>query len=100
LSGLLARKSFLLLLLNHFLDVQDNSQDSASVIFEESVIDARLYVKKDLLEYFSNLSSFPLSSTGACKEYRALAGKQMYAQIMTIFDGCLATAEEVEYTRG
>ena len=69
------------------------------VVFEESVIEARLYVKKILLDYFATLRSFPLSSTGACKEYRSLAGKQMYAQIMSVFDGCLATAEEVEYTR-
>jgi hypothetical protein len=69
------------------------------MIFEESVVEACLYVKKALLDYFATLESFPLSSTGACKEYRALAGKQMYAKIMTIFDGCLATAEEVEFTR-
>ena len=63
------------------------------------MIEARLYVNKALLDYFATLASFPLSSTGACKEYRALAGKKMYAQVMTIFDGCLATAEKVEYTR-
>jgi hypothetical protein len=76
-----------------------NSQDSGMVIFESTVVEARLYVKKALIDYFNTLSSFPLSSTGACKEYRALAGKQVYAQIMNIFDGCLATAEEVEFTR-
>jgi hypothetical protein len=76
-----------------------NSQDSGMIIFESSVVEARLYIKKALIDYFNTLNSFPLSSTGACKEYRALAGKQVYAQIMNIFDGCLATAEEVEFTR-
>jgi hypothetical protein len=76
-----------------------NSQDSGMVIFESTVIETRLYVKKAMIDYFNTLNSFPLSSTGACKEYRALAGKQVYAQIMNIFDGCLATTEEVEFTR-
>ena len=81
------------------IEIQDNGQYSVVVIFEDSVIEAHLYVKKTLLDYFATLASFPLSSTDACKEYRVLACKQMYAQIMTAFDSCLATAEEVEYTR-
>ncbi|PLW53990.1 hypothetical protein PCANC_06862 [Puccinia coronata f. sp. avenae] len=76
-----------------------NSQDSGMIIFESTVVEARLYVKKALIDYFKTLSSFPLSSTGACKEYRALAGKQVYAQIMNIFDGCLATADTAGINR-
>ena len=51
------------------------------MIFEESMIEARLYVKKALLDYFATLGSFPLSSTGACKEYRDLAGKKCMPRV-------------------
>jgi hypothetical protein len=69
------------------------------MVMETAVIESRLYINRALLEYFNTLETFPLSSVGACKEYRALAGKKVYAQIMNSLDIVLSSSEEFEYER-
>ncbi|PLW33116.1 hypothetical protein PCANC_23051 [Puccinia coronata f. sp. avenae] len=74
-------------------------RNSAMMVMKTAVVESRLYIKRALLEYFNTLEMFPLSSVSACKEYQALAGKKLYAQIMNSLDIVLSSSEEFEYER-
>ncbi|PLW38286.1 hypothetical protein PCASD_08988 [Puccinia coronata f. sp. avenae] len=76
-----------------------NEQESGMVVFEESVVETHIQIKRALLDYFWTMESFPLVTSDPPSDYRVLACRKMYAEVMMAIEMCLACAEEAEYTR-
>ncbi|PLW53596.1 hypothetical protein PCANC_06669 [Puccinia coronata f. sp. avenae] len=76
-----------------------NEQESGMVVFEESVVETHIQIKRAFLDYFRTMESFPLVTSDPSSDYRVLACRKMYAEVMMAIEMCLACAEEAEYTR-
>jgi hypothetical protein len=82
-----------------FPEPRGNEQEIGMVVFEESIVETRIQIKRALLDYFRIMEAFPLVTSDPSTDYCVLACRNMYAEVMTAIEMCLSCAEEAEYTR-